>query len=360
MEIKLTQIKVKDLVRDYKDNQELGIVGYGGKLDIRPPYQREFIYNANQREAVIDTVYNGFPLNVMYWGTREDSTFEVIDGQQRTISLCQYVSGEFSYNMRYFGNLQLDEQEKILNYELQVYVCTGTDSEKLKWFKTINIAGEKLTNQELLNAVFAGPWLSDAKRHFSKSNCPAHQIGKDYVSGSPIRQEYLETALDWISEGNIEVYMGKHQKCPNANELWLYYQSVIAWAAATFTKTRKEMKSVDWGMLYNKYKDVPQDSAKLEEEVSRLMKDSDVTAKKGIYPYLLTGNEKYLSIRAFDDNTKREVYERQLGICPCCGKRYEIEEMHADHITPWSKGGRTIADNCQMLCADCNRKKGNK
>lgn len=360
MEIKLTQIKVKDLVRDYKDNQELGIVGYGGKLDIRPPYQREFIYNANQREAVIDTVYNGFPLNVMYWGTREDGTFEVIDGQQRTISLCQYVSGEFSYNMRYFGNLQLDEQEKILNYELQVYVCTGTDSEKLKWFKTINIAGEKLTNQELLNAVFAGPWLSDAKRHFSKSNCPAHQIGKDYVSGSPIRQEYLETALDWISEGNIEVYMGKHQKCPNANELWLYYQSVIAWAAATFTKTRKEMKSVDWGMLYNKYKDVPQDSAKLEEEVSRLMKDSDVTAKKGIYPYLLTGNEKYLSIRAFDDNMKREVYERQLGICPCCGKRYEIEEMHADHITPWSKGGRTIADNCQMLCADCNRKKGNK
>lgn len=360
MEIKLTQIKVKDLVRDYKDNQELGIVGYGGKLDIRPPYQREFIYNANQREAVIDTVYNGFPLNVMYWGTREDGSFEVIDGQQRTISLCQYVSGEFSYNMRYFGNLQLDEKEKILNYELQVYVCTGTDSEKLKWFKTINIAGEKLTNQELLNAVFAGPWLSDAKRHFSKSNCPAHQIGKDYVSGSPIRQEYLETALDWISEGNIEVYMGKHQKCPNANELWLYYQSVIAWAAATFTKTRKEMKSVDWGMLYNKYKDVPQDSAKLEEEVSRLMKDSDVTAKKGIYPYLLTGNEKYLSIRAFDDNTKREVYERQLGICPCCGKRYEIEEMHADHITPWSKGGRTIADNCQMLCADCNRKKGNK
>lgn len=360
MEIKLTQIKVKDLVRDFKDNQELGIVGYGGKLDIRPPYQREFIYNESQRQAVIDTVYNGFPLNVMYWGTREDGSFEVIDGQQRTISLCQYVSGEFSYNMRYFGNLQSDEQEKILNYELQVYVCTGTDSEKLKWFKTINIAGEKLTNQELLNAVFAGPWLSDAKRHFSKSNCPAHQIGKDYVSGSPIRQELLETALDWISEGNIEVYMGKHQKCPNANELWLYYQSVIAWAAATFTKTRKEMKSVDWGMLYNKYKDVPQDSAKLEEEVSRLMKDSDVTAKKGIYPYLLTGDEKYLSIRAFDDNMKREVYERQLGICPCCGKRYEIEEMHADHITPWSKGGRTIADNCQMLCADCNRKKGNK
>lgn len=360
MEIKLTQIKVRDLVRDYKDNQELGIVGYGGKLDIRPPYQREFIYNANQREAVIDTVYNGFPLNVMYWGTREDGSFEVIDGQQRTISLCQYVSGEFSYNMRYFGNLQLDEQAKILNYELQVYVCTGTDSEKLKWFKTINIAGEKLTNQELLNAVYAGPWLSDAKRHFSKSNCPAYQMGKDYVSGSPIRQDFLETALRWISEGNIEVYMGKHQKCPNANELWLYFQSVIAWVTATFPKKRKEMKCVDWGELYNQYKDNPQDSAWLETEVARLMQDSDVTAKKGIYPYLLTGKEKHLNIRAFDDNMKREVYERQLGICPCCGRHYEIEEMHADHITPWSKGGRTIADNCQMLCADCNRKKGNK
>lgn len=359
MEIKLSQIKVKDLVEGYKDSEELGVVGFGGKLDIRPPFQREFIYNSAQSEAVIDTVYNGFPLNVMYWGTRQDGTYEVIDGQQRTLSICQYVNGDYSYNMRYFDNLQSDEKERILDYELQVYICTGTDSEKLKWFRTINIAGEKLTNQELLNAVYAGPWLRDAKRHFSKSNCPAYQIGKDYMSGSPIRQDYLETALDWKSEGNIEPYMGKHQNDPNANELWLYYQSVINWVTATFPKKRKEMKSVDWGTLYNKYKDIPQDSAKLETEIVRLMKDSDVTSKKGVYPYLLTGKEQYLSIRGFDDNMKREVYERQLGICPICGNHFTIEEMHADHITPWSKGGRTIADNCQMLCADCNRKKSN-
>lgn len=359
MEIKLNQIKVRDLIKGFKSSEEIGVVGYDGKLDIRPPFQREFIYNRSQMEAVIDTVMNGFPLNVMYWGTRKDGTFEMIDGQQRTLSICQYVNGEFSYMMRYYENLQSDERDKILDYKLQIYICTGTDSEKLKWFKTINIAGERLNDQELRNAVYAGAWLHSAKQHFSKSKCPAYEIGKDYITGSPIRQDFLETALKWKSEGNIETYMGNHQNDTNANELWLYYQGVIAWVAATFPKKRKEMKMVDWGALYNKYKDVPQDPKRLEAEVARLMQDSDVTAKKGIYSYLLTDKESHLSIRAFDDNTKREVYERQKGICPICGKHFELSEMHADHITPWSKGGRTIESNCQMLCADCNRTKYN-
>ena len=189
MKIQLKQITVRDLVKDYEDDAENGVRTYGGLLDVRPPYQREFVYKDKQRDAVIETVKQGFPLNVMYWAKREDGTFEVIDGQQRTISLCQYVTGDFAYMMRYFHNLQDDEQQQILDYELMVYVCEGTDSEKLKWFETINIAGEKLTQQELRNAVYHGSWLADAKRYFSKNGCAAYQIGQDYVSGSPIRHK---------------------------------------------------------------------------------------------------------------------------------------------------------------------------
>ncbi len=356
MKIELHQIKVRDLVEGFVDNAEEGIVGYGGKLDIRPPYQREFIYKDAQREAVIDTVTQGFPLNVMYWAVRDDGTFEIIDGQQRTISICQYVKNLFSHNMRTFDNLHADEREQILEYKLQVYHCTGTDSEKLKWFETINIAGERLTDQELRNAVYAGPWLNDAKRYFSKSGCAAVKLGQSYITGSAIRQEYLETAIDWKSEGNIQPYMSNHQHDSNAN----YFQSVIAWVKATFPKYRKEMKTVNWGELYRQFHDKPLDVAALEEEITKLMKDSDVTKKSGIYPYVLTRKEKHLSIRAFDDNMKRSVYERQLGLCPVCGNRFDIEQMHADHITPWSKGGRTIEENCQMLCAECNRRKTDK
>ncbi|MCK5538618.1 MAG: DUF262 domain-containing protein, partial [Bacteroidales bacterium] len=194
MKIELKEITVRELTNGYEDNEEAGVVGFNGKLDIRPPYQREFIYKDKQRDAVIDTITKEFPLNVMYWAVREDGNFEVIDGQQRTISICQYVNGDFAYMFRYFHNLSNDEQEQILDYKLMVYVCSGTDSEKLQWFKTINIAGEKLTEQELRNAVYAGSWVSDAKRYFSKSTCPAYGIGGDYLNGSAIRQEYLETA----------------------------------------------------------------------------------------------------------------------------------------------------------------------
>jgi hypothetical protein len=293
----------------------------------------------------------------MYWAVCADGTYEVIDGQQRTISICQYVEGDFAFNNRYFHNLQADEQEQILNYKLMIYLCSGTDSQKLEWFRTINIAGEKLTEQELRNAVYAGPWLTEAKRYFSKTDCAAYNIGSDYLVGTPIRQDYLETVISWINNGDIEAYMAKQQNKPNANELWLYFQSVISWVKATFVKYRREMKGVDWGSLYAEFKDAELDSSKLEAEIAKLMADDDVSKKKGIYHYVLTRKEKHLSIRAFTDNQKREAYERQKGICTVCKEHFDIAEMEADHITPWHAGGKTDAANCQMLCKEDNRTK---
>lgn len=360
MKIELKEITVRELAEGYEDNAEEGVVGFGGKLDIRPPYQREFIYKDKQRDAVINTVTKNFPLNVMYWAVREDGNFEIIDGQQRTISVCQYVIGDFAYKDLYFHNLQNDKKEQILNYKLTVYLCSGTDSERLDWFRTINIAGEKLTDQELRNAVYSDSWVSDAKRYFSKTGCPAYGIGSDYLNGTPIRQDYLETAIKWISEDNIESYMAKHQHDPNASALWRYFQDVISWVEATFTKKRRFMKGVDWGSLYNKYKDDVYDTKVIEEETAKLILDDDVTKKSGIYPYILTRDEKYLSIRAFTDNMKQKVYERQKGKCIKCGKQFDISEMEADHITPWYEGGKTTEENCQMLCKDDNRRKSGK
>lgn len=357
MKIELRKVTVRELTEGFEDNNEGGVTGYGGKLDIRPPYQREFIYKDKQRDAVIDTVAKAFPLNVMYWAVRDGGNFEVIDGQQRTISICQYVEGDFAFKSRYFHNLQEDERNRLLDYELMVYLCSGSDSEKLEWFKTINIAGEKLFDQELRNAVYSGPWVTDAKRYFSKKGCAAFGVGGDYLSGQANRQDYLETVIRWISKDNIEDYMGKKQNKPDATELWLYFQKVIAWVKATFPTYRREMKGVEWGDLYNKFHTKELNPKTLEAEVSRLMGDEDVTAKKGIYPYLLDGKEKHLNIRAFSPNQRREAYERQKGKCIVCKKPFPIEEMEADHITPWHSGGKTEPKNCQMLCKEDNRRK---
>lgn len=355
MKIELKKITSKELSKGYVDNAEEGVFGYDGKLDIRPPYQREFIYKDKQRDAVINTVTKDFPLNVMYWSVRDDGNFEVIDGQQRTISLCQYVAGDFSIDGLAFHNLQKDKQDQILNYPLMIYLCSGTDSEKLEWFRIINIAGERLTDQELRNAVYSGSWVSDAKRYFSKNNRP--KIGDDYLSGVANRQEYLETAIDWISEGKIEEHMSKHQHDKDAKELWEYFQAVINWVNTIFTKYRKEMKGAPFGFLYNEFKDKKFDAKKLEKEITKLMEDEDVTNKKGIYSYVLTRKEKYLNLRSFTDKQRREAFERQKGICPKCGKHFEMEEMEADHIQPWHDGGKTISENCQMLCKQDNRLK---
>lgn len=358
MNIEQRKVTVRQLTNGYVDNQELGVIGFHGLLNIRPPYQREFVYSELQREAVINTIISGYPLNTMYWAVTADG-FEIIDGQQRTISICQYVSGSFSYKKRYFHNLQADEQQSILDYELTVYECEGNDSEKLDWFRTINIAGEELTEQELRNAVYAGPWTADAKRYFSKSQCPAWQLAEDYMSGSTLRQEYLETVIFWISEGDVEVYMATHQHDRNANAIWLYFQSVISWVRATFPVYRKEMKGIEWGAFYNCHKSDNLDPITLEATVARLMADDEVTKKKGIYEYILTGNEKHLNIRSFTDTNKRTMYERQAGICVLCSERFVIDQMEADHITPWSQGGRTDLTNGRMLCRDCNRRKSN-
>ncbi len=360
MKIELHEISVSEVAEHYLDNNEEGVTGYGGKLNIRPKYQREFIYDEKKRNAVLDTIRKDFPLNVMYWVKNEDGSFEVMDGQQRTISFCQYINGDFSIDYRGFFNLTKVEQEKILNYKLMVYFCEGNDKEKLDWFKIINIAGEKLSDQELRNAVYTGPWLSDAKLKFSKSNCAAYLLSKEYVNGSPIRQEILETALRWISNGEIEKYMSIHQHDPHANELWTYFRNVIEWVRLTFPKYRHEMKGIDWGGLYDKFKGQVYDTAKLEQEVQTLMMDDDVSNKKGIYTYVLTRNEKSLNIRAFSESQRRSAYERQGGICAHCGKHFEYKDMEADHITPWHLGGKTLPENCQMLCLECNRKKAGK
>jgi hypothetical protein len=293
----------------------------------------------------------------MYW-MRNGDNYEILDGQQRTISICQYVSGVFSINARAWNNLTVDEKEQIHNYKLMIYFCEGTDSEILKWFEIINIAGETLTKQELRNAVYTGTWLADAKRYFSKTNCVAWLLAKDYLTGSPIRQDFLETALDWISGGKIEDYMSKNQHEPNANELWLYFQNVINWVKVIFPEYRKEMKGISWCELYNTFGKEKFDSAEMEKEIKRLLMDDDISKKSGIYPYLLTKDEKYLNIRSFSENQKRAAYEKQNGVCPQCKEHFEINEMEGDHITPWSEGGKTQTDNLQMLCKNCNRRKG--
>ena len=344
MEIRERKVTVREIAEGYIDSNVEGVRGFGGRLDIRPQYQREFIYKEEQRDEVIRTVYKGFPLNVMYWVDRGEEVeasglprYEVMDGQQRTISLCEYVAGSFSvffpgsaWSEMQFYNLPSDIQKKILDYELFVYVCSGTDSEKLEWFKIINIAGEELTPQEIRNAVYAGAWVTDAKRYFSKPGCPASKVAGDYLKGSSIRQEFLETAIYWAAskEGkSIEAYMAEHSKDPLAQGLWSYFNSVIDWVKAVFPKTRKEMKGLPWGILYNERRSrTDLDPAALEERISELLADDDVTRASCVYEYLLTGDERKLSIRQFDKRTAAAAYEKQGRKCAICGKEFPFEE----------------------------------
>ena len=366
MIIELNEVTVRELVDDYRDDGEGGVCGYGGHLDIRPPFQREFVYKDKQRDAVIETINKGFPLNVMYWAVRQDGMYEVIDGQQRTISAAQYVKGDYSLTGRYFHNLQDDEQERILDYPLQVYICEGSSSEKLDWFRIINIAGEKLTEPGACGMrSMLGPWVSDAKRHFSRQGCPAFAVGNKYLKGSPIRQEYLETAIRWaMGEGQtVEEYMGAHQHYKTATALWSHFRSVIERVAAVFPNYHDSMKSVDWGGFYEHLKDKNLDPEELKADVLRLILDDDVRRKAGIYPYLLTNDKKHLNLRAFTPAQKLRAFNKleTAGVCPKCGKEsLSLSGMEADHITPWSKGGKTNDDNCQVLCKDCNRRKSDK
>ena len=359
MKIDLMRVTIGQIANGYIDNNEEGVIGFNGQLNIRPKYQREFVYSDAKRDKVLDTIMKGLPLNIMYWAKNEDDTFEVLDGQQRTISFCQYVNGDYSINDMYFHSLTNEEQNTILNYELMVYVVEGSDKERLDWFRTINIAGEKLTDQELLNINYTGNWLSDAKKKFSKTNCVAVKKADKYIKGSAIRQEILELALIWIvgKKENIAEYMSAHQHDNNANELWLHFSKVIDWVESTFPKYRKEMKGLDWGRLYAEFGNNSYNIEELEQKISALMADEDVTSNKGVYEYVLSNctREKVLSVRAFSDKDKRTKYEQQNGICPKCGKHFEIEEMQGDHIVEWVNGGRTTLDNLQMVCHSCHK-----
>ena len=373
MTIKQIEVTVGDIARGYINNEEQGIRGYGGQLDIRPPYQREFIYNEKEQQAVISTVLKGYPLNVMYWVRRSEDAecpYEVMDGQQRTLSLCEYVDGKFAYDFKNFFNQPADIQKLILDYPLTIYLCEGEPSEKLEWFKTINIAGKPLNEQEINNAVYAGPFVTDAKRHFSKSNCGAYRLGKDLVNGTPIRQEFLKKALEWMAEHetregkpqSVVGYMAEHQHDPNANNLWTYFQNVLNWTITNFDLKRfkKIMKGLNWALYYDKYHSTTLDTADLASRISKLILDSDVQKQMGIIPYVLTGDERHLDLRCFPDDIKRAVWEKQHHICPSCQKEFDYEFMEGDHITPWREGGRTVIENCQMLCRECNRRKGGR
>lgn len=365
MKIELTEIRIEDLVRGYVNNNEDGVYAYDGKLSVRPPYQREFCYKDKQQRAVVESILKGFPLGTMYWVLNEDNTFELLDGQQRTLSICEFVRGQFNIDNRFFTNLLKEEQDRFLNYKIYVYVCSGgTESEKLDWFRTINIAGEKLTEQELLNINYMGPWLADAKAKFSKSDCAAFKIGSRYVKGNPIRQDYLETVLNWISGGYPASYMSAHQHDAVATPLINYFTAVINWVGDIFRNYRSEMLGLDWGDLYNRYKDIAYDPAEVETKVRELMENEEVTDKRGIYEYVLSGCDeaiaRCLSKRSFSKADKRTVYEKQEGVCPICGEKHAFEDMDGDHIVPWWRGGTTTIDNLQMLCRKCNNGKGGK
>lgn len=378
MKITETKISIRDLVKNYSDDGDGGVFGYNNKLTIRPSFQREFVYKDKQRDAVIETIINGFPLNTMYWSKIDNDSYEVLDGQQRTISIGQFVNGDFTIKIdkdnKFFHNLSDNMQSKILDYKLTVYICEGSEDEKLAWFRVINIAGEILTNQELLNATFTGTWLSDAKNYFSKRNCVATKMADGYVKGNPIRQEYLEKVLTWIADRDGlksgQMYMAIHQHDKDANELWLYYQSVINWAKMIFPKVRKGITDVqDWGILYNKYHTHSYNTNNLEADIQRLILDDDVTKNSGIIPYVLSDrthfDEKYLSIRAFTSAQKLRAYEKQNHRCAYCASNginieYAFDELQGDHIVPWSKGGKTVDDNLQLLCSKCNNDKSNK
>ena len=373
MDIIPKQIKVKDVFNGYADNGDDGVFAYSGKLAIRPPYQREFVYDDNQAEAVIQTVLKGFPLNVMYWVKTGTDTYEVLDGQQRTLSIMQYLSHKFSIsidNKKYYWDaLPDDKYNAIMDYDFMIYICEGEESEKLEWFKVVNIAGEKLSDQELRNSVYTGTWLSDAKRYFSKRNCAAKRLSDRYITGDPNRQELLEKALKGICElhgiKEITEYMAQHKSDADADELWQYFQDVFNWVGKIFPKYYADMKGLDWCHLYNKYHTIPYNSAVMNSEVKRLHEDEEVQKTKGIYEFLLCRETdpyagRLLNLRAFDKRDKIAAYSKQNGVCPICKKHFEFDEMEGDHIIPWSKGGQTVPDNCQMLCKSCNSKKTNK
>lgn len=399
MVMKTTQpvVTIRDLVDGYLDKGEQGVVAFGGKLNVRPAFQRAFVYNPDDRDRVMQSVYNNMPLNSMYWAINPDETYEVIDGQQRIISICQFITNDDGNgnpiaidfngrNTQTFEGLSPDKQQEILDYRLQIYVCEGTDDEKLDWFHTINIAGKQMTNQELLNANYTGQWLTSAKQFFSKRhnneaiNMSYYDnddkktllsLSTDKVLGNmgslgekANRQLLLELALGWRIDAtpteylHIKDYMGKHRFDDDARELIDYFKSVISWVKQTFVTYRTDMKDVDWGILHNKYHHKSFDAALIRQELNRLYElydvDPDGLKKKGFYEYCLSGDRNLIWHRAFSERQQKQAYDNQKKKCARCHKVFPLKELDGHHKIAFADGGETTVENCLMLCKNCH------
>ena len=383
-----TNITVKDICDGfvYNELEGKGLFGLSGKLTIQPEYQRNYIYasDGGKREvAVIESILKGYPIGLIYFNKVSENKLEVLDGQQRITSVGRFLTAKFAIKdengmEQYFGGMAKDKKAKILETKLLIYECEGTESEIKEWFKTINIAGVPLNDQELLNAVYSGPFVTLGKEEFSNSQNANIQKWSTYISGSVNRQAFLESAFDWVSKGNIGDYMSRHRYDKNITELKTYFNSVIDWVSSVFTDVESEMCGLEWGRLYEQYHKKSYNSNKVSAEVHELYADPYVKNRRGIFEYILGGSvdTKLLDVRVFDEATKKAVYSVQTKIaekkgesnCPNCAighdanksKIWKLSEMDADHVAAWSKGGETIAKNCQMLCKTHNRAKGNR
>ena len=387
MEKELKIYTVKELCEGftYSNVDGKGLYGLAGKLTIQPEYQRNYLYsedNGEKEAAVIDSVLKGYPLGLFYFNKLPDGRLEVLDGQQRITSLGRYLIGKFSVMKNgdpyKFKTLNEDERQLIENTKLLVYICEGTETEIKEWFEIINIGGIVLNDQEKLNAIYSGPFVSAARKEFSNKEDARIQKWSCYISGSANRQEYLQEALRWVSHGNIKNYMQEHRRDTNINELKLYFNDVISWIERTFDNVYPKMKGLNWGELYEKYHNNPYDHVEVSKKVKELYNDPCVKDNKNVFKYVLGGckDTKLLNIRVFDENTKTRVYIRQtdeakekhVSNCPLCAighdankeKIWTQKEMDADHVLAWSKGGATDESNCQMLCKTHNRAKGNR
>jgi len=381
-----TDITVKDICEGfvYNELEGKGLFGLSGKLTIQPEYQRNYIYADGKRDvAVIESILKGYPLGLIYFNTVSADKFEVLDGQQRITSIGRFLTSKFAIKdehgmEQYFSGIASDKQELILKTKLLIYECEGEESEIKEWFKTINIAGVPLNNQELLNAIYSGPFVTLGKEEFSNSQNSNIQKWSAYVSGSALRQDFLACALDWVSKGNVSEYMSRHRKQDNIKELKTYFNSVIDWISSIFTDVESEMRGLEWGRLYETYKKQAYDHNKVSKQVKELYSDSYVKNRRGVFEFILGGSSdtKLLDVRVFDEATKKSVYGKQkteaekkgISNCPLCAvgnntnktKIWTIAEMDADHVSAWSKGGATDIKNCEMLCKTHNRAKGNK
>lgn len=382
-----TNITVKDICEGfvYNELEGKGLFGLSGKLTIQPEYQRNYIYasDGGKKEiAVIESVLKGYPIGLIYFNKVAEDKFEVLDGQQRITSLGRFITDKFAIKdengMQYFSGMAEDKKTKILETKLLIYECEGTESEIKEWFKTINIVGVPLNDQELLNAVYSGPFVTLAKAEFSNSQNANVQKWSAYIKGSANRQDFLERALDWVSQGNIGDYMSRHRYDNNINELKTYFNSVIDWVSSVFIDVKSEMRGLEWGRLYEMYHKKAYNPAKVSAEVQKLYADPYIKNRKGIFEYILGGSvdTKLLEVRVFDEATKKVVYAQQTtkaekkgeSNCPLCAlghdanksKIWSFDEMDADHVSAWSKGGKSDMKNCQMLCKTHNRAKGNR